>query len=119
MFVCLARLHSLVVACVCVCVCVFVRVCGCVCTTLVADEISADIVAVGRGQKKLTKAFVGSAQHKPNMKNCSVTQYISAVSKQLELEVRGLHLFKHEHTHTHTHTSAARVAFACFQQSCV
>jgi hypothetical protein len=52
-----------------------------------ADEIAADIVAVGRGQKRLTKKFAGSSQHKPKLGDCSVTQYVSAVSKQLELEV--------------------------------
>lgn len=51
------------------------------------DEISSDIVAVAKGSKKISRKFPGSAQYKPSPGSVNLTTYVSAVTKQRELEV--------------------------------
>ena len=54
----------------------------------VTDTIANDVVTISKGGKRFAKQFAGSGQHKPGVNDrVTITKYITAVTKQLELEV--------------------------------
>ncbi len=77
------------------------------------DAIANDVVAVGTGERPSHRRFHGSGAHLPSDSGLTVGQYATAVSKQLELEVRAARIFCVSWLQNHAQARALAHSFPC------